>query len=235
MRRFRPCSTRAPRAHFATKKCHGAPRRLEIGHRATSRTPNGVAPPQSRLGAAVRSRHPPSRSLAAAPQRVAQRRSRRKSVTDGPPPSGFSASGGGDCDCSLAAPSPPSAETLKHPQKGPHTAVGVINETIPTLFDTRAESAFCDEKVSRSATAARNRASGDVPHPERCRPAAITPGSRRSVPPSAVTVVSSSPATCRAAPLEAQKCNRRAATKRLQCIGRRRLRLFLGRTVRAER
>eukprot|EP00966_Prymnesium_polylepis_P225783 5222510-Prymnesium_polylepis.2 len=128
--------------------CNGAPRRLDVGHRATSRTPNSVASPQSRLGAAVRSRHPPSRSLAAAPQRVAQRRSRRESVTDGPPPSGFSGSGGGDCDCSSAAPSAPSAETLKHTQKGPHTAVGVINETIPTSSDaTRAKNAFCDEKV----------------------------------------------------------------------------------------
>ena len=55
------------------------------------------------------------------------------------------------------------------------------------------------------------------------------------VPPSAVTVASRSPATRRTAPLEAPKCNRRAATKRLQQIVRRRLRLFLGRTVRGER
>eukprot|EP00966_Prymnesium_polylepis_P180074 4169668-Prymnesium_polylepis.1 len=38
MRRFRPCSPRATRAHFATQKCNGARLWLNIGHRATSRT-----------------------------------------------------------------------------------------------------------------------------------------------------------------------------------------------------
>ena len=125
-RRFRPCSPRTPRAHFATKKCNGARLRLNIGHQAAARTPHGVGTPLPHPGATVRSRHPPSRSLAAAPQRVAQRRSRRQSVTDGPPPSGFSRSCGGDCDCSLAARSAASAEMRKHPQNGPHTAVGLI-------------------------------------------------------------------------------------------------------------
>eukprot|EP00966_Prymnesium_polylepis_P002641 60631-Prymnesium_polylepis.1 len=34
---------------------------------------------------------------------------------------------GGDCDCSLAVRSAASAEPLKHPQKGPHTAFGLIH------------------------------------------------------------------------------------------------------------
>eukprot|EP00966_Prymnesium_polylepis_P187861 4354964-Prymnesium_polylepis.1 len=75
-RRFRPCS---PRAHFATKKCNGARLRLNIGHQAAVRTPCGVGTPLPHPGAAVRSRHPPTRSRAAAPQRVTQRRSRRQS------------------------------------------------------------------------------------------------------------------------------------------------------------
>ena len=40
--------------------------------------------------------------------------------------SDFSRSCGGDCDCFLAARSAASVEMLKHPQKDPHTAVGLI-------------------------------------------------------------------------------------------------------------